>query len=318
MDLISVIVPVYKVELYLRRCVDSILNQTYNKLEIILVDDGSPDNCGKICDEYECRDSRVIVIHKKNGGLSDARNVGLDNASGSYIVFVDSDDYIDKTMIEVLYNDMIKNNSDISVCDFVFFNENQKKYNSYSEGCLVADVSKYDQLFNEYRLVTTVQWNKLFKKNIFDNLRFPKGKINEDEFIICSELEKAKRVSYNLKPLYFYYQRLDSIMGKMNMKRFDAIDALENQVLFFQKKNMKNEIMHSKIHKFSSCNCLLSRAITGGIDKDVIQRYTKDNQKLCKEILKKYGPDIKFMKKIRMYFYLFFPNIYYFFVSFRY
>ena len=121
--LVSVIVPIYNVEKYLRKCVDSILNQTYKNLEIILVDDGSPDNCGNICDEYALSDSRIRIIHKKNGGLSDARNAGLDIARGNYILFVDSDDYIDETMVEKLYEALEKEKAEMSLCSFVYVND---------------------------------------------------------------------------------------------------------------------------------------------------------------------------------------------------
>ncbi len=113
--LISIIVPVYKVEMYIKKCINSIINQTYKNIEIILVDDGSPDNCGKICDDYSKTDKRIIVVHKDNGGLSDARNRGLIAASGQFITFVDSDDYIELNYIETHYNNLINNNADISI-----------------------------------------------------------------------------------------------------------------------------------------------------------------------------------------------------------
>ncbi len=262
MDKVSVIVPVYNVENYLEKCLDSIISQTYKNLEIILVDDGSTDSSGKICDSYAKKDKRIKVIHKENGGLSDARNMGLDVASGKFISFVDSDDYIDKRFIEILYNNIIKTKADISICDFVWVYDKKIKYNKYSKKRIVVEGNrKYDYLYNEYSVIGPSQWNKLYKKYIFDDIRFPYGKLCEDQFVIHKELFKAKKVSYILKPLYYYVQRSDSIMHVMNVKRFDVIDAWMERVDFFHKnklyefeiiarKNLVNHIIYL-VSKFS-------------------------------------------------------------------
>ena len=143
-DVVSVIVPVYNVEQYIRKCIESILNQTYNKMEIILVDDGSTDNSGIICDEYSKRDKRIKVIHKINGGLSDARNAGLDICTGDYIVFVDSDDYIKNNMIEMLHKDILEKRADISVCSYFFDNDgNIKRKNISTEKFVTAGQEKF-------------------------------------------------------------------------------------------------------------------------------------------------------------------------------
>ena len=123
---VSVIIPVYNVENYVKKCIDSVINQTYTNIEIILVDDGSTDSCGSICKEYSLRDNRILVIHKKNGGLSEARNVGLSYAKGNYILFVDGDDYIEKNMIEKLYNTILSNDSDMALCNFFYVDENEE------------------------------------------------------------------------------------------------------------------------------------------------------------------------------------------------
>ena len=172
---ISVIVPVYKVEPYLSRCLDSIINQTYRNLEIILVDDGSPDRCGEICDEYARQDSRIRVIHKANGGLSDARNHGIDVAIGDYIAFVDSDDYIATDMYEKMLARLELDNSDMVVCNYYRFDEGSAPpKDGYIQ--LPDRVLTQDEAFDFYLQIGgdyVSAWNKLYKRTIFDDLRYP-------------------------------------------------------------------------------------------------------------------------------------------------
>ena len=178
-DLISVIIPVYKVEEYINRCIDSVINQTYKNLEIILVDDGSPDGCPKICDEYAKKDSRIRVIHKQNGGLSDARNVGIDNANGKYITFIDSDDWIPIDSINILYKNLINTKSEISSgCLLEVFSDNRKNYsnNDYEV------YSKIEGLKNLFLLhdISNSASGKIYDISLFDNIRYPVGKLYED------------------------------------------------------------------------------------------------------------------------------------------
>jgi glycosyltransferase involved in cell wall biosynthesis len=202
MPLISVIVPIYNVEIYLEKCLNSIINQTYKNLEIILIDDGSPDNCGKICDEYAKKDKRIKVIHKPNGGLSDARNTGLDIAKGEYIAFVDSDDYIAEEMCEELLDIAQKEEADIVVCGV---------YDVRKEGITVFDrnlnVSDKDtilyQIFTDY--YPSYSWNKFFKAHLFSEIRFPHIKF-EDLFIMPTLILAAQKISFTPKA-YYYYNR---------------------------------------------------------------------------------------------------------------
>ena len=237
MNLISVIVPVYKVEKYLRKCVDSIIAQTYNNLEIILVDDGSPDNCGKICDEYSEKDTRIKVIHQQNGGLSAARNAGLDIATGDYIGFVDSDDYIAPDMYEKLLNALKENDANLSICNFVYVDSNGNDLNLYPPvSAKIIESDRIMQLFCEKDIVcfiTTV--NRLYKKHIFDNLRFDVGKTNEDEFIAHKIYSRCGKVAVIEDSLYFYLQRDDSIMGSpVTVRRADGIEAIYNRLQFLK------------------------------------------------------------------------------------
>ena len=230
-DLISIIVPIYKVEKYLRQCIDSIINQTYSNLEIILVDDGSPDNCGKICDEYVKIDKRIKVIHKENGGLSSARNAGLDIATGDYIGFVDSDDYIDKNMYEELINSINKYNSDIAVCTFSFKNKYRNKVvNYFNEEYLFKDKDKFIEAKDGKRRINPNAWTKLYKRKIFDNIRYPEGLIYEDSYVIYDIMNIADSVSYVPKPLYYYRERKNSVSKDKSGKCLDQVIALSKNI----------------------------------------------------------------------------------------
>ncbi|NTJ52570.1 glycosyltransferase [Enterococcus faecium] len=222
---ISIIVPVYKVEPYLRKCVDSILAQTFTDFEVILVDDGSPDNSGKICDEYASKDSRVRVIHKKNGGLSSARNAGIDVARGKYLGFVDSDDYIEKDMYELLYDNIVKEQADLSICGIYDVYEGKKPVNkptikktvTATEGLL---------LILHGNIISVHAVNKLYKRELFSTLRYPEGKYHEDSFVIVDLLDRCKKIAIDSKQKYYYYHRLDSINTEtFSAKQFEFIEA---------------------------------------------------------------------------------------------
>ncbi|ALB44256.1 MULTISPECIES: glycosyltransferase family 2 protein [Clostridium] len=258
-DLISVIVPVYNVEKYLPQCIDSILNQTEKNLEIILVDDGSLDNSGKICDEFSKKDDRIIVIHKKNNGLSSARNAGLEIARGNYIGFVDSDDWLDKTMYEVLLKLLKENNSDISCCDF-FKTANSNDSIPHIDNEIINSYNNIESLNNFYNGLytqTVVAWNKLYKRELFKDISYPVGKIHEDEGTTYKLYYKANKITYTNRPLYYYRITPNSITtSKFNKKRLDIIDVYDEKVKFI--KNINNEEIYSKTLKwylFKLINC---------------------------------------------------------------
>ena len=170
-DLISIIVPIYKVEKHLKKCIKSIVEQSYTNLEIILVDDGSPDNCGKICDEYAKKDCRIKVIHKKNGGLSDARNCGIDKSSGKYLMFVDSDDYIDKNICEKLINASKEYDCDIVMCNIYRVVNNkiyiEKEISALSKNEVLDGITVMKEFFKNFSIDLYVSWNKLYKRELF-------------------------------------------------------------------------------------------------------------------------------------------------------
>lgn len=237
---ISIIVPIYNVEKYLPKCIDSILSQTFSDFELILVDDGSPDNCEEICDNYANIDSRIRVVHKENGGLSAARNTGIEMAKGQYLGFIDSDDYIDEKMYEVLYTNAISFSSDIIVCDFlkVFEDETQIKSKSKTNSKITHFTNKeaLNQLYSkdkEQRWV--IVCNKLFKRTLFTNLAFKVGKLYEDEFIAHKLLYSCSKVTLITEPLYYYVQRKNSIVGSaFSVKKLDRVYALDDRAEFFR------------------------------------------------------------------------------------
>ena len=252
--LISVIVPIYKVEDYLNRCVESILNQTYENFELILVDDGSPDNCGQICDIYAEQDSRIHVVHKENGGLSDARNTGLKVCCGKYIVFIDSDDWISKYYLEKLYDVLQSTESDIVECEII----RTDKFHIEDRSLPEIQYTEYtaeeaiDLLIQDKQLHQHV-WNKLYKRSVIADIWFEKGKTNEDEFWTYQVFGKAKKITKFNLGLYYYYQRTSSIMGVgFNIKRLDAIEAKVERQKYLETYYPSLSIK-GKINLFFSC-----------------------------------------------------------------
>lgn len=252
-ELISLVVPIYKVEKYLARCIESIMNQTYKNLEIILVDDGSPDNCGDICDYYAKKDQRIKVIHKKNGGLSDARNVGIDIARGDYIGFVDSDDYIHPLMYERLWDSMQSSESDIAVSNIEKVYGEAMKFPSITadEVAIYDGIQAIKNILDKNRhVVSVVAWGKLYKKSLFDGVRFPKGKIHEDEFTTYKLYYKSDRVVELSGRYYYYFQREDSIMGsKRKGFSYDGLKAYEEMADFFDKEENR-ELLYQVKYKY--------------------------------------------------------------------
>lgn len=230
--LISIVVPVYNVEKYLNKCINSLVNQSYKNLELILVNDGSKDKSGNICDEWKSKDNRIKVIHKENGGLSSARNVGMDCANGDFISFVDSDDWVDKKFIECLYNQLEINHADIAACTIV------KSYKNYDE---LQPINQKKVRFTKEEALDTllsgrdfcaVAWNKLYKKNIIGNVRFPVGKIHEDEFFSYRVIANANILVLVPDAKYFYRQRSGSIMQEWSIAHLDVLEAFKERMDF--------------------------------------------------------------------------------------
>lgn len=231
---VSIIVPVYQVEQYIRQCVDSILAQTFSDFELILVDDGSKDRSGMICDEYGALDPRVRVIHKENGGLSDARNRGMDQMSGNFFLFVDSDDYIAPNMVECLYRRIQDTHADIAACNFLYdFQENPEKNFTTA---IAAEVIPGSEIFYHRKNdrsygFWTVVWNKLYKTATFGKVRFPVGKLHEDEFWANDIYRLPIQVATTPLCLYCYRQRPGSVMHNDSAKKeLDMLEALQARI----------------------------------------------------------------------------------------
>ena len=248
--MISVIIPVYNVENYLNRCVDSVLAQTYTELEIILVDDGSTDHSGTICDSYLSIDNRIKVYHKENGGLSDARNYGIAKANGQYLGFVDSDDYIHRDMYQILFHNMIEEQADVSVCSVqkVIDEEPLIQDELVDEQVLVYNATEAMKYHIEYVGVTV--WNKLYKREFISNNLFPAGRVHEDEFVFHRIMYQCRKVVVSSRKLYYYVQRDGSIMNSVSPKTLqDAMDAYRDRLHFINEKQW-NEVRDDVIREY--------------------------------------------------------------------
>ncbi|MBQ2407313.1 MAG: glycosyltransferase [Lachnospiraceae bacterium] len=236
---ISVIIPVYNAEKYLKRCIESVINQTYKNLEIIMVDDGSKDNSGSMCDEYAAKDNRIKVIHKQNSGVSDTRNTGLDNVTGDMIAFVDSDDYIVSDFFEKLYSLKGKENAHIAMCNFSRFSKDivkEEQTNPEIKSWTGRDI--LNNIYGVYgNLFSGVLWNKLYDACLFDGLKFPVNLRNEDEFMLPKVLDRAGKLVYTSEKLYFYFENDNSITTDNKYLSSDYIyRVFDERMEYFSKK----------------------------------------------------------------------------------
>lgn len=236
---VSIVVPIYKVEKYIDRCINSLINQTYSNLEIILVDDGSPDNCGKIADKYAKQDNRVISIHKENGGLSDARNYGVKYITGEYTLFVDSDDYLDENAIQTMIDKITEFDGDIVQLGFYYdygsyllFDDRYYKENE--EVILDNQLLMKELVIN--KKVKNFAWGKLYKTSLIKHIPFKKGVLFEDVFWAHHVMEKVNKYIILNKPMFYYLQREDSIVGNYNIRNTDIIKGLLERHEFLENK----------------------------------------------------------------------------------
>ena len=270
-ELVSVIVPVYNVEKYVGRCLQTIMQQTYQNIEIIIVDDGSPDRSGLICEEIAQKDSRIRVIHQENQGLSGARNTGIEAANGAYLAFVDSDDWIRSEMIEVLYNLMQQTDAEIGACGteicsdsghVAYYSDNQE------EVCVFTRNEAMQELLEDHR-IRNVTWNKLYRKAVFEEVRFPRGMIFEDIATTYKVLDLAERVAYCGRPLYCYYKSEESIIrSNFSAKKFDKVIALKMRAEFYKSHYPEQAGKASETYVKSALNCLV-----GSYGQDELNEY---------------------------------------------
>lgn len=263
MPKISIIVPVYQVEKYIHRCINSIVAQTFTDFELILVVDGSLDNCGKICDEYAAKDNRIHIIHKKNGGLSDARNKGLDwtfeHSNSEWITFIDSDDWVHKNYLKYLYS-IATDNNNIVACAYKKTTKNETDCDCKLE-YINIEIENY---YCNYRDVV-IACCKLYKKNLFQNIRYPAGKLHEDEYTTYKLLFQSSHISIIQFPLYYYFFNESSITNsKWSPRRLDSLEALRDQIKYFSENGFNSA------HKRSVFNAAMN------VSKNYIQIENSD------------------------------------------
>lgn len=285
-ELISVIIPVYNVENYLSRCVDSIINQTYSNLEIILVDDGSTDSSGVMCDEYKKKDKRITVIHQENGGLSQARNSGMKVMNGKYVTFVDSDDYISKDYIEYLFKLIVRYKADISICLHRNFYEDgtleKKKKNKRKSIVLFSGQDAVIDLCYQKHIPNSA-WGKLYKSKLFRNVVYPVGKLYEDLGTTYKLFLKSNRVVFSPKEKYYYFQRRDSIMHfKFSIKNMDRVKLSEK--LYKDVKDISDELKMAAVSRMFISNMQVLREFPfGDVQYQEEEEYIKKNIKFYRK-----------------------------------
>lgn len=283
-NLVSVIVPIYKVEKYLCQCIDSIINQTYSNLEIILVDDGSPDNCGAICDKYALKDSRIMVIHKKNGGLSDARNAGLDVANGDYYCFVDSDDMLPSHSVQTMLDLLLFNTSDMVIAGFERFTDESGEvfFSTEAEGLWTYVYCREEALRDFYRDGCQA-WAVLYKREIHEHIRFPKGEINEDEAVIFKILDSCNQVVVTNRVVYSYRNREESITtSSFSEKKLAWVKHCRENLAFIRDKYPQLEEYALQRYRTSLLWALREMALSESsfpVEYQDIRRQLKQNRK---------------------------------------
>ena len=289
MSTVSIIVPVYKVEQYLHRCVDSILAQTFTDFELILVDDGSPDNCPAICDEYAEKDNRVHVIHQENGGLSAARNAGIDwafaNSDSQWINFVDSDDWVHPEYLERLRN-AAGNSGLVSICGYI---KTSGEVPSIDEESLKVSIHDTDDFYINHNINAVVAWGKLYPKKDFQNIRYPIGKIHEDEFTTYKLLFQKPKVAFIPAPMYCYFQNPTGIMNSpWKPARLSIIDAYEERLDFFNSRgDLKMYMRTTETYVWVLTGCY------NELQKDDVNRsYAAIFSKKLRSILLRYHKDL--------------------------
>lgn len=303
MPKISVIVPIYNCEKYVSRCIESIMNQTFHDLEIILIDDGSNDKSVEICKNLEKKDSRIKLICVENGGVSRARNIGLDFAHGDFISFVDSDDYLIPEMYERMYKNLIDNKADVSICGIMdYFTKRdgsiEKVRQSCIEGFFILDGEKAMEESLKSRLFSVNPVNKLFKRKLFDSIRYPEGKISEDAFLIPSVLLNADVVIYDSFPMYHYIRRENSITtSNFSPKDWDIVEAYERH-LKTTEKNFPNILKAAEFRYLWAYTYVMDRMLLSNSavpEEDIKKAYCFIRKNILKIIL---NPYFSFKRKI--------------------
>lgn len=286
-ELISVIIPIYNVEKYLNRCIDSIINQTYTNLEIVLVDDGSTDSSWDICKEYENKDKRVKAFRKENSGISATRNFALDHTTGKYIFFIDSDDFIDLDLIEKLYESLLRNNCDFTMANRVNYFDNGIQFCRFSK-CGEKSFTRIEALeeMNLYEFFDMSFCGKVIKKELFDGIRFPDGKLCEDFYEMYKVLNKINKIVYVSDTYYYYLQRPGSITKKPKIN-WDFVYAAKEQEKFILEKYPSLKMCASSAVASSYLTVYDSNFLyKGSIANSELKIMRKDVRSRLKDIIK--------------------------------
>lgn len=297
MGVISIIVPVYKVEKYLKRCIDSVLEQTFCDFELILVDDGSPDQCGRICETYAEKDGRIIALHRKNGGLSAARNTGLDwmfaNSKSSYVTFIDSDDWIHPQYLETLLGTIEKNNAGVSVAGFQRMDEYQDdtidKLDRFPEEVMGAE-----DFFLNHEWNFNYAWGKLYRREYFRHVRYPEGKNFEDTFTTYKVLFAGKTVAFIDFPLYYYFYNIEGISHSLwNPSELVVMEGIREQIRFYEENGFSRALEKEKQLYINHYAYQIRRIRANKLDRKKNMPYLKTLKKemfhLIRQNPEKYG-----------------------------
>ena len=299
---ISVIVPVYNVEQYLEECIESLINQTMQDIEIILIDDGSSDNCGLICDCFEKKYSNITAIHQKNGGLSYARNQGLSIAKGEYISFIDSDDFINVRMLEVLYNACITNHTKMSACNYFYIKDNNVQYETETNKVFkLSSVELMKNIFSPGNGIGVFAWNKLYHRSLLEEKPFPEGKLYEDMGSIYKMIFAAEYISFVDSGLYYYrkFRKGAITTYAYSEKEFDRIGFIDEMTEFIRKNapeiymdsiNYKYEIVYLPVLN----NMILSNVYDSKMYKKVRNEIIKNRRYIA-------TGNLSFIKKLRLF-----------------
>lgn len=293
MELVSMIVPIYKAENYLDQCVRSIVNQTYTNLEIILVDDGSPDGCPAMCDRFSEADQRIKVIHKQNGGLSSARNAGIEISTGEWLMFIDSDDIVSADMVQKMYDTVQLQGAKVALCGVTAFIDDEDGYREIDFWGLPASGIRdgravlqeaIDQKQGKLGGYDVIACNKIYHRSIFARLRFPEGQLHEDEMIAHHVLSSCDKIASIGEPLYYYRQHANSIMGSYNLLRsFSIAMAYGDRMLLFDRDGYTGNIEPLQKHYW-------------GIVISLYSQFMHDRK--CRKLLKKLRHQMKSVKRV--------------------
>jgi glycosyltransferase involved in cell wall biosynthesis len=320
--IVSVIVPIYQVAPYLSKCIESIMGQTFGEFELILVNDGSPDESGEICEKYAQTDTRIRVIHKCNGGVSSARNVGLSMAKGDYVVFVDGDDYIDVQMLAILYQQAQLHDSDMVVCDLKKVNHAGELLDNKHDGKEVrhfTNIEALQQMFvlkdGQYttkagnNVVWVIITAKMYSKHLFKDIKFTEGMICEDEMIAHELLFRSEEITYIPSPLYYYVQRKNStINSPFTIKRFDKVYALKERTVFFREKQLYElhcQAMKSCVDAFFWNYTTARRELN--LSHSALKKFKQIPEQIFRFIIT--NPLISWKQKVFIFLFIIYPQI---------